>query len=87
MMRRILAVILVLFSSLFLVSCKNEEVNGSVKPTAVSIKSVDNLRAVMVGKTLQLEAVVYPEDAPQTVTWESNDPEIATVNQEGPSRA
>jgi S1-C subfamily serine protease len=83
MMRRILAVILVLFSSLFLVSCKNEEVNGSVKPTAVSIKSVDNLRAVMVGKTLQLEAVVYPEDAPQTVTWESNDPEIATVNQEG----
>lgn len=83
MMRRIIAVILILFSSFFLVSCKNEEINGTIKTTAVVVKAEDNLRSLLVGKTLQLEAVVYPETAPQTVVWESNNEDVATVDQSG----
>ena len=35
------------------------------------------------GATAQLTASVQPETAPQTVTWSSADPEIATVDQTG----
>ena len=37
-------------------------------------------KSVLVGKTLQLSATVYPNSASQTVVWTSLNPEIATVD-------
>lgn len=83
MTRRILAIILILFASFFLSSCEKGGVNGAVEPKAVVVKSEGNVRSVAVGKTLQLQATVYPEAASQTVVWSSNNNEIATVSQGG----
>ena len=38
---------------------------------------------VLVGKTTQLKASVMPEEADQKVTWESDDPSIASVDSKG----
>jgi hypothetical protein len=46
----------------------------SVKPSAITLKK---------GETSTLKAVVLPKEAPQEVKWESDKPEIATVDEKG----
>lgn len=46
----------------------------------VSISSENNVRTLMKGETLQLNAVVYPETENQEVTWSSSNETIATVS-------
>ena len=76
-MKKIFLFIGFLLISLACVSCVSAEVLG------ITITSQDNLRTVEVGKTLQLTAVVYPENASQEVVWTSADSTIATVDEKG----
>lgn len=84
-MKKIFVAILILFSSFFLVACKNEPINGinKINPSAVVIETEDNIRTLIVGKKLQLKATVYPDNAPQEVIWESNNEAVATVTTRG----
>ena len=49
-----------------------------VKPTKLEINALSN--EVQVGKTLSLSITPTPENAVKTVTWESSDSEVATIN-------
>ena len=52
----------------------------------IKIKSASNLNAVLVGKTLQLEAQYYDvnnEMQSVAITWESKDKNIATIDENG----
>lgn len=84
-MKKIFVVIILLFSSFFLISCKNKPINGtnSIKASSVVIETDDNVRSLIVGEKLQLKAKVYPENAPQDIIWESNNDNVATINTTG----
>lgn len=56
------------------------------EPTGVTITAAESATSVEVDATLQLSAVVAPEGARQKVTWESSDPEKATVDATGKVR-
>ena len=53
----------------------------------LEVKSVyikESAHVIVVGKTLELEAVIEPSDvADKTITWESSNPEVATVSAKG----
>lgn len=75
---------LLLFLSLFVMvffvaSCEQP----SVKVEGITIKSEENVRTIKVNETLKLTAQVFPEGAVQTVTWESSDQSVATVDANG----
>lgn len=55
------------------------------KPTKINIIEADRETITMiVGETLQLGATTEPEDAStEGIVWESSDPEVASVDQEG----
>ncbi len=50
---------------------------------SVSVTSTLEVVEVFEEKTITLKATVSPQNANQAVTWESSDPEIATVNEKG----
>lgn len=50
------------------------------QPTKVTITGDTK---VIIGSSINLQATVEPDIAEQTITWESSDPTIASVNQEG----
>ncbi|MFV0411143.1 MAG: Ig-like domain-containing protein [Paracoccus sp. (in: a-proteobacteria)] len=50
-------------------------------PAVVSVTVVPDTLAMNVGDTYDVEAVVLPTDAPQGLTWDSSDTDIATVNE------
>jgi uncharacterized protein YjdB len=77
-MKRILIFICLLMVSFSIVAC-----NDSVEPIGISISSVDDVRNIGVGKTLQLKATVHPNDDNQEIVWSSLDDSVATVNEEG----
>ena len=77
-MKRILIFICLLMVSFSIVAC-----NDSVEPIGISISSVDDVRNISVGKTLQLKATVHPNDDNQEIVWSSLDDSVATVNEEG----
>lgn len=52
-------------------------------PTGVTIKNSTNNYKMFVGDTLQLNAIVSPETAVQTVIWASNNHDIATIDENG----
>jgi uncharacterized protein YjdB len=83
MYKKILTIIILLFGSFFLSSCKSERINGIIKATSVLIETDDNVRSLTVGESLQLKHKVFPSTASQIVTWESNNEEIASVNSNG----
>jgi len=56
---------------------------GDEIPTAVIIKSEKNISKITAGDSLQLAATVFPETAPQTVKWSSNNLDVATVDDNG----
>ena len=73
-MKKILSFLLVLALGLVFVGCTNDP----VKPTKVEIKGANE---VEVGATIKLEVTVSPSDAEdKSVTWESSDKAIATVD-------
>lgn len=75
-MKKFLTFLVLFFLAVCVVGCRtNDEIKG------VSITSEQNV--VKVNETLQLEATVFPETADQSVTWKSENPEHATVNQTG----
>lgn len=52
--------------------------------SSIAVVSLNGENSLFIGDTLQLAASILPEDATyRTVTWSSNDPGIATVNQLG----
>ncbi|NLD25921.1 MAG: trypsin-like serine protease [Acholeplasmataceae bacterium] len=84
MIKRIFLVILMLFSGLLLVACKNSDIDAAVQPTAVVISSPEQTNSITVGMTLQLRATVIPTTITNiTVDWSSNNEEVATVSDEG----
>ena len=54
----------------------------TVKAKVSDIRISGN-KSIKVGETLQLKAEVLPEDANNSVKWESSHPEVATVDQQG----
>ena len=56
----------------------------TVYATSVTITPNSNLELTEVGQTLQLAATVYPENATnKAVKWTSDDPEVASVDENG----
>lgn len=58
---------------LFLVSCGNKN-----NPTSIEI--ILNQEEFLVDDTIELDALVYPQSADQSVTWSINDTNIASLN-------
>ena len=54
-----------------------------IEPSTPSIPHSPVVTIVEQGKTVQLRATVYPLNAAQDVTWESSDPTVATVSNNG----
>jgi len=56
-------------------------------PEAIDVTGVDITeedQSIKVGETLQLTAVVAPEDATnKAITWESDNPDVAAVSEDG----
>ena len=79
--------IIALYLLFFTVSCTKDsyssfEENSVVAATGVSI--VTGIRNISVNTTLQLNAEVTPDNAAnKTILWSSDDPTIATVDQDG----
>lgn len=57
--------------------------NTEVKVNGIEIVSENNISSIKEEETLQLTAVVYPENADQSVTWSSEDNLVATVSETG----
>ena len=61
-----------------------ETPSETVYATSVTITPNSNLELTEVGQTLQLAATVYPENATnKAVKWTSDDPEVASVDENG----
>jgi len=69
---KILAVALLLIATI--ATCKKET------PDANDIKLDKNDLELLAGETATLKAILIPSDANKTVSWESSDPTIATVD-------
>ena len=54
-----------------------------VEPDPISISLNSTSVSLEIGGTEQLTATVLPEEASQSVTWSSNNPDVATVDDEG----
>lgn len=81
-MKKIITIFVALLIVFTLVACKkNEENSGSTEVTAVKINGKAQVK--LGGADLQLTAVVTPSNAKTTFTWESSNPSIATVDQNG----
>ncbi len=57
-------------------------VEEAVKPTSIEILNADSTDA-WTEETLQLDVAITPEEASGLVKWESSDPEVATVSENG----
>lgn len=55
----------------------------STKPTLERIVPKDNFYSVEAGKTINLEVSLFPVEATETITYESADKSIATVDENG----
>lgn len=63
------------------VSCDKDDNNGVETPNGILLNN--NTLSLTVGKSETLVATLTPTNAVGTVTWSSDKPEIATVNDEG----
>lgn len=77
-MKKVLTFLVLFVLAFALVACST---NTEVEIKGVSISSTSN--TVKVNQTVQLEAKVFPENADQSVTWKSENPSIATVDEKG----
>jgi uncharacterized protein YjdB len=61
-----------------------EEPEDAVYPTQVSIRGITEGQEILCNDaTFKLIASVLPNDCDQTVTWESNHPDIAAIDEDG----
>ena len=72
-MKKLLALLLMLTFAIVLVGCTDKD----AAPTSITITGPVE---VVAGKTIDLTATVSPEKAKQTVTWTSNNPDVAAVD-------
>lgn len=77
-MKKVLTFLVLFVLAFALVACST---NTEVEIKGVSISSTSN--TVKVNQTVQLEAKVFPENADQSVTWKSESPSVATVDEKG----
>lgn len=75
-MKKFLTFLVLFVFAVCVVGCRTDE-----KIKGVSILSENTV--VKVNETVQLEAIVFPETADQSVTWKSENLEFATVNETG----
>ena len=76
-----IAALLILSMSISLSGCL-PPIPGVIDVTGVDITEED--QSIKVGNTLQLTVVVSPEDATnKDITWESDNPDVATVTEDG----
>lgn len=64
-------------------SSSSTSIKEEVKVLGVEVNSENNVSSIKEEETLQLTAVVYPENADQSVTWSSEDNLVATVSETG----
>lgn len=76
-MKKVLLLFVTILMLVFTASCEVSPIQG------IQIESENNIRTIKVEETLQLTAVVFPETADQVVLWESENEEIATVDENG----
>ena len=63
-------------------SCKKNELPDSIAVIGVSLDKTSI--TITVGSTETIKATIEPEDADnQNITWTSDNPEVATVNEKG----
>ncbi len=73
--------ILLLGMVIFTVSCGKDGDNGVISPTGITLEN--NTLALTVGETEGLVARFSPKGAVGTVSWSSDKPEVATVDDKG----
>ena len=61
----------------------NPEAEVTVEITGISIVNDTNKSTIIAGDTLSLKAVLSPEEATGNVTWSSDKPDVATIDQTG----
>lgn len=76
-MKKVLLLFVTILMLVFTASCEASPIQG------IQIESENNIRTIKVEETLQLTAVVFPETADQVVLWESENEEVATVDENG----
>ncbi len=59
-----------------------EPEEGKVAPTGITL-NIKKATTLIAGETLTLKAILTPSYAETTLTWTSNDEEVATVSEEG----
>lgn len=79
-MKKIITIFIALLMCFAIAGCKKEETGKSTEVTQVKISGKAQ---VLVGGDLQLTYTVTPSTATTTVSWESSNPSIATVDQTG----
>lgn len=87
-MKKFLTFVFVILLAFVLVACGETGNQGGDQPsgggkTAVTKIVVNGSKTVRVGKSIQLTAKVTPDGASKEVTWTSNKPDTATVDDSG----
>lgn len=83
--RKWLVVLVFAFIALFLVACKPEEEPEPIAPTSITVFAdtyIGDQGVLLGGDEMELSVEVVPATAVKTVTWSSEDLDIATVDPE-----
>ena len=84
-MKKSKLIIFAVFAALFVLSCKNYTLPATVVPVSeISVNSNQTDVSLAIGSSYQLQAKVLPENATdKKITYTSNNPAVASVNEEG----
>ena len=82
-MKKIITVFVALLMVFTLVACKKNPEEGGKSNEVTAVKITGKAQVKLGGADLQLTATVTPATAQTTFTWESSNPSIATVDQNG----
>ena len=84
-MKKSKLIIFAVFAALFVLSCKNYTLPQTVVPVSeISVNSNQTDVSLAIGSSYQLQAKVLPENATdKKITYTSNNPAVASVNEEG----
>ena len=66
-------------------SCSDDDKTGDVKVTGITVEPTS--QTLLVDGTYTLKATVFPAGADQSVRWDSNDTDVATVDDNGVVKA